>query len=191
MVKKADTTLLLRLASEGDRDAENQLLPVLYEELRGMADRYMRDERNDHTLQPTALVHEAYLRVLGGDAATEWESRAHFFRVAARAMRNVLVDHARAKRTTKRGSGRKIVPLDSVLAFFEERRLDILALHEALERLMEMDEELGRIVELRFFAGLTIEETSRTLGVSTPTIERRWRVARMWLKKELPSADAV
>ena len=181
-------TRLLGRLSEGDRTAAEELLPLLYGELKGLAVRSMRGERADHTLQPTALVHEAYLRLIGSEAP-RFEDRTHFVRLAARAMRNGLVDHARAKKAQKRGSGVEPASLDAVLAVFEEQQLDVLALHEALERLAAMDEPLARLVELRFFAGLTIEETANALGVSTPTVERHWRVARMWLRRELPAED--
>ena len=184
-MEAAEATQLLQRASQGDRAAAEALLPVLYEELHGVAERAMRGERDDHTLQPTALVHEAYMRVMGGAETPDWEDRGHFVRLAARAMRNVLVDHARARKAVRRGEGQKPAPLDGLLAYFEERELDVVELHETLEKLYTTDEALGRIVELRFFAGLTIEETAKALGVSTPTIERHWRVARMWLRREL------
>ena len=181
-------TRLLERATSGDRAAAEELLPLLYGELKGVAVRSMRSERADHTLQPTALVHEAWLRLVGGGGAPRFESRRHFVRLAARAMRNVLVDHARARQAQKRGEGQEAASLDAVLAGFEEQHLDLLALHEALERLQEIDAPLARLVELRFFAGLTIEETARALELSTPTVERHWRVARMWLRRELPDA---
>ena len=185
MIDPSEATRLLQLVSQGDQEAESELLPLLYQELLRLAGRFMDGERADHTLQPTALVHEAYLRLMVGEGPKRWESRAHFVRVAAHAMRNVLVDHARARRTTKRGGGEKPVPLDGVVAFFEEQQLDLLVLNEALDRLLELDAELGRVVELRFFVGMTTEEISEVLGLSVPTVERRWRVARMWLRKEL------
>ena len=181
----SQATQLLQRMSGGDEQAANELLPILYEELRNVAERFMSRERNDHTLQPTALVHEAYLKLVDEPHQPEWENRAHFVRFAARAMRNVLVDHARAKKTAKRGEGLRKVPLDEVLAAFEERSLDVLALDEALEVLFAMDEQLARVVELRYFAGLTIAETAQVLGVSTPTVERAWRVARLWLLKRV------
>lgn len=184
----SDPTRLLEQASAGDRQASERLLPLVYAELRRQAERAMGAERADHTLQPTALVHEAYLRLIG--TPTRWESRGHFVRVAARAMRNILVDHARARRAQKRGEGHERTALDGVLATYEERQLDVLVLHEALERLLLLDEPLGRLVELRFFAGLSIEETARVLGSSPATVERHWRVARMWLRRELGSEAA-
>jgi len=178
-------TFLLSRLGQGDARASDELLGLLYQELHALARSYMAREREDHTLQPTALVNEAWVRLIGSDQK-EWENRGHFFRVAARAMRNVLVDHARAKKSLKRGEGKAHVQLDEVLEHYEERSLDLLALDDALSKLQEMDEQLARIVELRFFAGLTIQETATALEVSTPTIERGWRVARMWLRKEMP-----
>lgn len=178
-----EATRLLERLSAGDGAAAEELLPLVYAELRRQAGRTMDGERGDHTLQPTALVHEAYLRLVGSQV--RWQSRAHFARVAARAMRNVLVDHARARRTDKRGQARDRAALDGVLAAYEERNLDVLVVHEALERLHAVDEPLARLVELRFFAGLSIEETARVLEMSTATVERHWRVARLWLRREL------
>jgi len=189
MTEPGEATRLLQRLSEGDQEAENELLPLLYQELLRLAGRFMGGERSDHTLQPTALVHEAYLRLMEGEGPHRWQDKTHFVRVAARAMRNVLVDHARARRTTKRGGGDKPVSLDEVLVFFEEQQLDVVELNDVLEKLMEIDEELGRVVELRFFVGLTIPEIADTLGLSVPTVERRWRVARMYLRRELPSSE--
>ena len=180
----ARVTVALRRLTDGDPTAAEELLPLLYGELRAVAERCLSDERRNHTLQPTALVHEAYLRLVPrGD--TDWEGRNHFLRTAARAMRHVLVDHARARRREKRGGDAARVPLDAALETFERPAVDLVALDEALQRLTGVDEEMGRLVELRFFGGLTIEETARILGVSTPTVERRWRVARMWLREQL------
>lgn len=182
-------TRLLRRMEAGDDTASEELLSLLYTELREQAARCMGGERVGHTLEPTALVHEAWLRLLAeGDEPRRFDDRGHFVRVAARAMRRVLVDHARGRAAEKRGRDWQPVPLDGVLAGFEERHLDLLALDEALERLAAMDPELARLVELRFFAGLTIAQTAGVLGVSTPTVERQWRVARMWLRRDLPGA---
>jgi RNA polymerase sigma factor (TIGR02999 family) len=184
-----DATRLIQRMEAGDAEAAGELLPLLYDELRTLAEHYMQGERAGHTLEPTALVNEAYVRLVEGESQQAFESRGHFIHVAARAMRNVLVDHARAKKSDKRGGDRRRQPLDPLLAHYEQSQLDLLALDEALERLGQMDEQLARIVELRFFAGLTIAETAPLLGVSTPTVERGWRVARMWLRRELPSED--
>ena len=178
------TQLFARLRA-GDEEAGEALLPFVYEELHSVAASCMRGEREAHTLQPTALVHEAYMRLLGGQETPTWQDRQHFIRVAARAMRHVLVDHARKRNALKRGGPETPVPLDQVVAAFEEQSLEVLALNEALEQLAESDAELARLVELRFFAGLTIEETARMLEMSPATVERRWKVARMWLKDRL------
>ncbi|MCB9898357.1 MAG: sigma-70 family RNA polymerase sigma factor [Planctomycetes bacterium] len=184
MSPNEQATVLLQRLSHGDLAAADELLPLVYHELHGLARRLMSGERDNHTLQATALVNEAYLRLVD-QAGTDWESRAHFLRTAARAMRNVLVDHARTRNADKRGGKRARVPLDDALAAYEARALDMLALDTALERLSEMDEQLAQLVELRFFAGLTIPETAKILGVSTPTVERGWRVARLWLRAEI------
>ena len=184
------TQLLARIRG-GDADAREELLPLLYKELKAVAASCMGRERANHTLQPTALVHEAWMRIekgMQGEDAPSWSDRQHFVRVAARAMRHVLVDHARVRGAQKRGGGENPLPLDEVIASFEDRQLDVVELANALERLGEDDTELARLVDLRFFAGLSIAETAKVMGVSTPTVERRWRVARMWLRRELPPA---
>ena len=183
--KSSEATQLLARLSAGDESAGEALLPFVYEELRLVATSCMRRERGAHTLQPTALVHEAYMRLLGTEETPHWEDRQHFVRVAAKAMRNVLVDHARRRNALKRGGAEDPVPLDQVVASFEEQSLDVIALHECLEILAETDAELARLVELRFFGGLTIEETARVLERSPATIERRWKVARLWLRDRL------
>jgi len=180
----AAMTELLNRMSAGDADAGSQLLPLLYGELHALAEREMRQPAATPTLQPTALIHEAWMKLVGG-APTQFENRSHFASVAARAMRSVLVDHVRRRRAEKRGGDRVRVELDDVADLFVEQATDLIALDDSLERLSRMDEQLGRIVELRFFAGLSVEETARILGVSEPTIVRGWRVARMWLQREL------
>ena len=179
-------TVLLQRINAGDEGAASELLPLLYDELRRMAGEWMCRERRNHTLQPTALVHEAWMRVLGGGDARSFNGAEHFLRLAARAMRNVLVDHARSHGAHKRNDGAPALALDEALDAFEERALDVVELDDALERLTHVDEQLGRLVELRFFAGLTIAETAEALGTSTATVERSWRVARLWLRRELP-----
>jgi RNA polymerase sigma factor (TIGR02999 family) len=176
-----DVTRLLRRMAQGDEAAPAELLPHLYEQLRGIAESLMAQQSPSHTLQPTALVHEAWLRMSGGD----YEGREHFAAVAARAMRSVLVDHARRKRADKRGGAALRVPADLLLERIEEEGADVLALEDALQRLGERDPELLRIVELRFFGGLSTEETARVLGISTATLTRSWKVARLWLAREL------
>lgn len=175
--------------SDGDRDAADELLPIVYDELHRVAEGYMERQRRGHTLQPTALVNEALLRLVEGDDVA-WESRGHFVAVAARAMRFALVDHARRRSAEKRGGESQKVPLDDAVAWFEEQTIDVLGLDDALGKLGELDEELARIVELRFFAGLTTDEVARALESSRPTIERRWRVARAWLQRYLGGEPA-
>ena len=160
----------------------DDILPLLYEELHRRAELLMQGERSDHTLQPTALVHEAWMRL---SSESETMERVSFFRLAAQCMRRILIDHARARSRVKRGGGRTLLALDDVMAAFEERTLDVLAVDQALRKLEGFDPKLAQIVELRFFSGLTIPETATALGVSTPTVERAWRVARSWLLNEL------
>ncbi|MCK6448763.1 MAG: sigma-70 family RNA polymerase sigma factor [Planctomycetes bacterium] len=180
------TVLLQRMAS-GDSAAADELLPVVYTELHDLASGLMRNRGAQHTLQPTALIHEAWLRFSGGT----FENREHFAAVAAKAMRSVLVDHARRKQSEKRGGALERVPLDAVADVFATSAPDMLALDAALERLAQVDPELARIVELRFFAGLSVEETATTLRCSTATVTRGWRVARMWLVRELAANDGA
>jgi RNA polymerase sigma-70 factor (ECF subfamily) len=177
-------TRLLADVRLGRREAVDRLLPVVHDELRRIAGSYMRRERADHTLQPSALVNEAYLRLVD-QRDVEWRDRAHFVGVAARLMRMILVDYARARRATKRAGGAERVPLDETVVTAGERDVDLLALDEALARLAEMDPRLGHVVELRYFGGLTTRETAEALGVSTATVEREWATARGWLRREL------
>jgi RNA polymerase sigma factor (TIGR02999 family) len=180
----SDITRILASLSDGDRAAAAELLPLVYDELRTLADRYMRDERSDHTLQATALVHEAYLKIVGGEPA-KWEDRSHFFRVAAAVMRYILVNHARDRRRIKRGGDRRKLPLDEAVAMFEGSALDLVALDEALVKLASFDSRMSRVVELRFFAGLTVQEVAEVLDVSPRTVESDWSTARLWLMREL------
>ena len=184
-----DATRLLARLSGGDQAAADELLPLLYTHLREIAGRLMNDQRADHTLQATALVNEAWLKLAGPAQRTDWESHGHFLRVAASAMRSVLVDHARAVKAQKRGAGAVKLPLDEMLIEAEERVHDMLLFDEALAGLADVDPELAQVVELRFFGGLTNEEVGRALGLSTPTIERRWRTARMFLRTSLGELD--
>jgi RNA polymerase sigma factor (TIGR02999 family) len=179
-----EVTRLLRECGAGEPARVRELVPLVYEELRTMADRQLRGERPGHTLQPTALVNEAFVKLVGSEAQP-WESRTHFFRAAATAMRRILVNHALAKKAEKRGGDAKRMPLDEAIAWLEERSLDLVALDEALSRLGNFDEEKSRIVELRFFVGLSTEETADVLGVSGRTVERGWRLAKAWLRKEV------
>ncbi len=176
-------TRLVERHRAGDAAALDELLGVVYGELRRLAAWQMRVERDGHTLQPTALVHEAYLRLAGEDP--RWENRAHFFAVAAQVMRHVLVDHARARKADKRGGAATHVVLDEALDVATSQDVDVLALHEALERLASVDPQLARVVELRYFGGLTVPEVAEVVGVSRATVEREWVTARAWLRKEL------
>jgi RNA polymerase sigma factor (TIGR02999 family) len=177
----------LEAAVSGDAEAASRLLPLLYGELRGLARRLMANQPPGHTLQPTALVHEAYLRLIGKDGA-EWEGRAHFFGAAARAMRDILVESARRKAALKRGGARKRVDVEpEALAVEGPRADDLLALDEALRKLEDEDPRKGRIVDLRFFAGLEMAEIAELLGVSEATVKRDWRYIRARLHKELSS----
>ena len=187
-----EVTRLLERASSGDAAARATLFDVLYRELRRLAEAAMRAERANHTLQPTALVHEAYLRLAG--AHGRFESRAHFLDVAASAMRRVLVDHARGRNAHKRGRGATLVTLDDLedLPQPAAEDVDLVVLDDALSRLAALDARQGQIVELRFFGGLSVEETAAVLGVSERTIKREWQMSRAWLRREMSrtSADA-
>jgi RNA polymerase sigma factor (TIGR02999 family) len=181
-----NVTQLLAAWSQGDPEARDRLIPLVYDELRQVADRYLRRERPDHTLQPTALVHEAYLRLVE-QTKVPCQNRAHFFGIAAHVMRQILVNHALSHRTAKRGGGAPTIPLDDAAGFSQEQDLDLLALDEALARLARLDPQQSRIVELRFFGGLTIEETADALGISAATVKREWTAAKAWLHVEMAS----
>jgi RNA polymerase sigma factor (TIGR02999 family) len=177
-------TQLLERWSGGDQSALEELTPLVYNELRNVADAYLRRERPDHTLQATALVNEAYLRLIGQKHG-RWEGRKHFYGIAARLMRQVLIEHARKHKAEKRGGGRVTVTLDHYNEVADTPDVDILAVHEALERLATFDEQQARIVELRFFGGLSIQEAAETMGIGHATVEREWKMARAWLRNEL------
>jgi RNA polymerase sigma factor (TIGR02999 family) len=181
-----DVTALLGDWSRGNRTALNQLLPLVYAELRRVAARQLRKERSDHTLQPTALVHEAFIRLVD-QRQVDWHNRAHFFGVAAQVMRRILVDHARRHRAGKRGEGLRCVSIDEAKDVAASNEMAILGLDHALDRLATVDGELARIVELRAFGGLTIEEAAHVLSVSPSTAKRDWRTAKAWLNRELGS----
>ncbi len=185
MQHEADRTtrLLLRL-TDGDHAAGDELMPLVYDELRALAAGYLRRERPDHTLQPTALVHEAYLRLVGG-GGVDWRSRAHFFAVAARVMRNTLVNHALAHKAEKRGGAALRLDLQSDGVAAPSDGVDTLALDDALKRLAALDPRKSEVVELRFFGGMSVEEAAEVLSVSVSTVEADWRVARAWLSSEL------
>ena len=177
-------TRLLREAQAGDRAALDELLPLVYRELRQIAARHLAQERPGHTLQATALVHEAYLRLID-QHSVDWRNRAHFFSIAAEMMRRVLVNHAVSRRAQKRGAGETLLSLDEVISFPNRQDVDLILLDEALNRLGELDSLQARIVEMRFFAGLTVEEVAEVLGVSDSEVKREWRSAKAWLTAQL------
>jgi RNA polymerase sigma factor (TIGR02999 family) len=179
-----EVTALLLAWSAGDREALQKLIPLVYGDLRKRAEGYLRKERSGHTLQPTALVNEAYLKLVD-QTRVKWQSRAHFLAVASRAMREVLVDYARRHRAARRGSGETRVALHDGNAATPPRSLDLLALDVALDRLAALDERQSKLVELRVFAGLTIDETAEALGISTATVSREWKHAEAWLHREM------
>jgi len=181
---KNEVTQLLLDWSAGDEQALEQLIPIVVEDLRRRAAGYLRRERRGHTLQPTALVNEVYLRLVD-QRRVQWRNRAHFFGVAAQLMRRILVDHARAHRAAKRGGWVEKVALDEAIDALVERDIDLIALDEALCRLAGLHQRRGRVVELRFFAGLTLDETAEVLGVTRATVSRDWRGAKAWLAREL------
>ncbi|MFO0894133.1 MAG: ECF-type sigma factor [Phycisphaerales bacterium] len=187
-----DITLLLIAASDGDRQAMDRALPLVYDLLRTQAARLIRRERSGHTLQPTALVHEVWLR-LAGQHGARWEDRRHFCAVAATAMRRILVSHARFRRRLKRGGPRagERVPVETLVSVEGEPSLDLVALDQALERLSSVDSRMARTVELRYFAGLSVEETADVLEVASATVKREWSLARAWLRRELGGAEAA
>jgi len=178
------TQMLIELTG-GNRDVVNQILPHIYDELRRLAGSYLRRERADHTLQPTALVHEAYMKLID-QKQVHWQNRAHFFGIAAQVMRRILMDHARKNTAEKRGGDADKLPLEEeILVVSHEKSADLIALDDALQALAEFDEQKAKIVELRYFGGLSIEETAEVMGVSVPTINRQWRMAKAWLHAEL------
>jgi RNA polymerase sigma factor (TIGR02999 family) len=181
-----EVTSLLQQMAHGSRDAETRLMPLVYRELRHLAASYMRRERADHTLQPTALVHEVYLKLLRGQQP-DWQNRTHFYAIAARAMRMVLTDHARKRLRTKRGGHRRKFSLDQVTLSCEPLSADVMALNQALERLASVDSRQSQIVELKFFAGLSVEEIAEVMTISPRTVRRDWNVARAWLFGDLRS----
>jgi RNA polymerase sigma factor (TIGR02999 family) len=182
-----DVTQLLQRVSAGGAggsEALNDLLEIVHSELRKQAARYLRRERQNHTLQPTALVNEAFIKLID-QRHVRWQNRAHFFGVAAQAMRRIVIDHARTKNRVKRGGVQQAVTLDEAMIAGESRSIDVLALDEALDRLAGLDERQARIVELRYFAGLSVEETAEVTALSPATVKREWAMARAWLHAEL------
>jgi RNA polymerase sigma-70 factor, ECF subfamily len=188
--QQGETTRLLLEACQGQRAAMEALLPLVYDQLKAIAVQRLRNERRDHTLQPTALVHEAFLRMVD-QSRVQWQNRAHFCAVAASMMRRILVDHARHRAAEKRGAGRRDVPLLETLGLAKGRNpVDIVALDDLLKELSRLNERHARVVELRFFGGLTVEETAHTLDVSPATVKNDWRTARAWLLTQLSDHDA-
>jgi len=183
------TQLLVRWRS-GDRLALDALMPMVYDELRRLAHYYLQRERSDHTLQSTALVHEAYMRMLG-QKLPDWQNRAHFFGVAARLMRQILVEYARGHQAAKRGGDACKVTLDEGSLVPQKTDVDVILLDDALQDLAKLDEQQSRIVELRFFAGLSIDDTSEVLGISPATVAREWTTARIWLHREISRRTSV
>lgn len=184
----ADVTGLLSELSRGNQQAAEKLIPLVYNELKQLARSCMRRERVDHTLQTTALVHEAYLKLVR-QQATNWQGRSHFLGIAAQLMRRILIDHARGHLREKRGGIKEVLPLDEALVFTPERSEELVKLDEALKRLSKLDARQSRIVELRFFGGLSVEETAEFLGISAKTVKRDWSVAKVWLYGELRQKD--
>ena len=179
-----NVTELLHAWSGGDKAALDKLIPVVYDELRRQAARYLRGERPGHTLQTTGLVNEAYLRLVD-QKNVRWQNRAHFYGIAAQLMRRILVDHARAKHRAKRGGADLRVSLDDAMAITKGRDIDLVALDEALQRMAKIDPQQSRVVELRFFSGLNVKDTAEVLGISPATVKRDWAVAKAWLHREL------
>jgi RNA polymerase sigma factor (TIGR02999 family) len=185
---KSDVTALLVRLSDGQEAALDELLPAVYDELRRIAHNQLRGERDDHTLRTTELVHEAYMKLVN-HAEVDWQDRQHFFAVAARAMRQILVDHARKKTAEKRGGDTPDVPLHKVTLPRETKTEELIALDDALDRLAGRDERAAKVVECRFFGGYTIEETANVLDLSRSTVKRDWRAARAWLNRALSDAS--
>lgn len=187
MVSTSEVTELLNEWQHGDRSALARLTPLVYDELRRIAHRYVQRERNGHTLQTTALVHEAYLR-LAGNEATAWQNRAHFFAVSAQVMRHILIDHARRRHYLKHGGQLQQVSMDQASLMSEERAAELVTLDEALNELKQLDPRKSSVVELRYFGGLSLEETANVLNVSMMTVRRDWRAAKAWLFRRLKEA---
>ena len=189
MNAQGQVTSLLAAWGNGDQNALNELMPLVYNELHRMARRAWIGQHQDHTLQPTALLNEAYLKLAGAENAS-FQNRCHFFAVASTAMRQILVNHARSRLADKRGNGQVMVSLDDVQPAVHQEAAEVVALHEALERLEDVDARKSRVIEMRYFGGLSIEETAEALGVSVITVNRDWRLARTWLLREMNGGAA-
>jgi RNA polymerase sigma factor (TIGR02999 family) len=187
----SDVTRILSAIDSGDPHAAAELLPLVYDELRRLATARLRAEPTGHTLQPTALVHEAYLRLVGGRLSDRWDGRGHFFAAAAEAMRRILIEHARHKDSRKAGGGRRRLDLTEVVPADPEPDLDLLALDEALGRLADEEPAVAEVVKLRYFAGLTVKQTADSLGISVRTANRHWAYARAWLYQQLSQQGEV
>lgn len=180
-------TQMLRQVQEGNRESLDELFPIIYRELRRLAASQLANERSNHTLQPTALVHEAYMRLID-QHSVNWQNRAHFFSIAAETMRRILVNHAIQRNAQKRGSGVTCIELDEAISYHDQpgdRELDLVLLDDALKNLEKFDSTQAKIVELRFFGGLTVEETAEVMKISESTVKREWRMAKSWLKTKL------
>lgn len=191
MASPDEITRLLRDWSNGNQAALNELVPLVYGELHRMASRHLATQSAGHVLQPTALLHEAYCRLVAGATNRQWEDRVHFFRVAARAMRHVMIDHARAQLSTKRGGQQNVFPLDEAMAISPERIASVVALDDALTDLQALNKRQADVIELRYFGGLTVEETAKALGVSPETVMRDWRAAKAWLYSQLSQQSSL
>jgi RNA polymerase sigma factor (TIGR02999 family) len=187
-VSSSQVTELLLQWSQGNPAARETLIPLVYDELRRLARQCLASQRPDHTLQSTALVHEAYVRLVN-HSSVHWENRVHFFAVAAQLMRRILVDHARKRLAAKRGGNRLTLTLDDAIALPKKRELDLVALDDALNELAELDQRQSHIVELRFFGGLSIEDASHQLGISPATVKREWATARTWLYQQMSQGE--
>ena len=184
MKAESNVTQLLQQYRNGNRGALDALFPLVYDELKRLAASRLRDERRDHTLQPTALVHEAYMRLID-QHSSDWQNRAHFFGLAAEMMRRILVNHANKRNADKRFGNQTRLALDDAISFANQSNINLISLDEALDRLVIFDEMQAKIVELRFFTGLSIEETAEVLGVSDSTVKREWRIAKAWLHQQI------
>lgn len=183
-----DLTRLLVEWQNGDKSALDQMTPVVYEELRRLARYFLAGERSNHTLQPTALVHEAYLRLID-QRSVNWRNRAHFLGVAASMMRRILINHAEARNAAKRNGGQDLLALEDVLGVFIDPRVDLLELNRSLELLTSLDPQQGRVVELRYFGGLSVDETAEVLGISPATVKREWSTAKLWLLQQMQGSS--
>ena len=186
--ERKEISLILKDWSGGKRESADVLLSLVYDELRRIARQYLRKERADHTLQPTALVHEAYMKLID-ISDVSWQDRAHFFAVASNVMRHILVDHARARQTEKRGGEAQRIALEDAVNLSDKSDIDLLALDEAMHQLAEFDAQQSKIVELRFFGGLTIEETAHVIGISPATVKREWTMAKAWLFRRMKAEE--